>query len=187
MLERQQPARAIFWIALALLLHGCGVDYVGSSVGIGVSPSPVDQTTRTATATQPVLPSQTNTSRPANTASPVPSASRTPLAPSPTASRTATSTTSPASTATATPSATSAPTFQPGTCFDPEVQASEPLCHLDTTRSPVISWFPRTACFPIHHRFSGGRTRPHPPAIGSVTIPRQCRPKRGRTTSIRAK
>jgi len=112
----------------AFALIGCGDDDGGS----GFIPSP------TPTLTLTVPPPATATAVPSSTAT----FSPTPSQPVPTATSsgtpTHTGTAANTATATSTPtvSATATQTFVAGTCFDPEVQASEPLCELDLNPQP---------------------------------------------------
>lgn len=147
---------AAVWFLAATAIWGCGDDREAT-------PS-LPTTTPTRTLTR-VVPTASATHSPTQVpATPTPSFTISPtLLPTstststPTASATATTSPSSTPTVTATPTATATasltPTFEPGTCFDPAVQASEPLCDLDLQPQVCDFLVPEVCLYPYPSSF----------------------------------
>ncbi len=111
------------------------------------TPIPTASATMMATATPTsVIPTHTYTAAPTASSTPEPTHSNTP---EPTVTATATATPTVEIIPTQTPTAT----FIPGTCSDPEIRNSDPLCELDNSPRPCDFLVPEHCLFPYPSSF----------------------------------
>jgi hypothetical protein len=185
-----RPPVCLLAVACGALVFAFGVAGCGSDHETVPTPTPTRSATPTHTvppATATRSPSATTTPSPKATPTLSPTTTPSPLPPTPTISPTVTASQTRTQTPTTTPSAAASasptPTFEPGTCFDPTVQATEPLCALDLAPQICDFLVPEYCLYPYPSSFY---LRPAPSTATGyrVNYPRDAMPPNARGVHI---